>query len=247
VRHKGFSNVSRPLFGHGLVYLNSAYPKATLIALRPDGHGDVTDSHVAWEVSKGVPVKPSPVMVGDWIFVVSDKGIATCIEATTGELVWQQRLGGEYSASPIHWDGRIYFFSHDGKATVIEAAGEYKELAVNLLDTGFTASPAVVDKTLILRTKTHLYRVEKSGNPRPAVSAEIAIPARNHAVKSISDSEKQWNKMAFDKLYPDAGVGIEERVAMLQPEMAEIQPWSAANPGWPVLTSYLINPWAEYP
>ena len=104
---------------------------------------------------------------------------------------------------------------------MIKAAGEYKELAVNLLDTGFMASPAVVDKALILRTKTHLYRVDKSGNPRPAVSAEIAIPARDHAAKSISDSEKQWNKKAFDKLYPHAGIGIEERVAMLQPEMAE--------------------------
>lgn len=160
VRHKGFSNVSRPLFGHGLVYVNSAYPKASLIAVRPDGRGDVTQSHVAWKFSKGVPVKPSPVLVGGWIFAVSDKGIATCIEATTGELIWQERLGGQYSASPIHADGRIYFFSHDGKATVIEAAGEYKELAVNQLDAGFMASPAVAGNALILRTKTHLYRVE---------------------------------------------------------------------------------------
>ena len=82
----------------------------------------------------------------------------------------------------IHWDGRIYFFSHDGKARVIEAAGEYKELAVNLLDTGFMASPAVVDNALILRTKTHLYRIEKSGNPRPTVAdapaaGRMAIPS----------------------------------------------------------------------
>jgi hypothetical protein len=161
VQHKGFSNVSRPMFAHGLVYVNSAFSRASLIAVRPDGRADVTDSHVAWRFDKGMPVKPSPVMVGDLIFAVDDKGIATCLDANTGGPVWQHRIGGQYSASPIYADGRIYFFSHDDEATVIEPAREYTQLAANQLDAGCMASPAVVGKALILRTKTHLYRIEK--------------------------------------------------------------------------------------
>ncbi len=161
VRHPGFSNVSRPLFGHGLVFVNSAIGSPTLLAVRPGGRGDVTDSHVVWKCNRGMPLKPSPVMVGELIFTVDDKGIATCLEAPTGEVVWRKRIGGKYSASPIYADGRIYFFSHEDKATVIEPARQYKELAVNKLDAGFMASPAVVGRAIYLRTKTHLYRVEQ--------------------------------------------------------------------------------------
>ena len=157
----GHSSASRPLFGHGLVYLNTGFGKAQLWAVRPDGRGDVTDSHVVWKQLKGVPSKPSVLLIGELIFMVDDGGVASCIEACTGQIVWQKRLGGEYSASPIYADGRIYFFGHDPAATVIEAVGQFKVLAVNRLDAGFMASPAVVGKALILRTKTHLYRIEQ--------------------------------------------------------------------------------------
>ncbi len=93
--------------------------------------------------------------------MVHDRGVAPRVEATTGEIVWQKRIGGAYSASPIYADGRIYFFSEDPKATVIEPARRLEVLAVNELDDGFMASPAVVGKALILRTKTHLYRIQR--------------------------------------------------------------------------------------
>ncbi len=162
VRYEGgFSNASRPLYGCGLVFISTGFGRSELLAVRPDGRGDVTDSHVVWRIVKGAPKKPSPVLVADLIFLADDKGIASCIEAETGKTVWRKRLGGQYSASPIHADGRVYFFDHDGKTTVIRPGRQYEELAVNRLDAGCMASPAVVDKAIFLRSKTHLYRIEK--------------------------------------------------------------------------------------
>ncbi len=155
-----FSSTARPLYGHGLVYINTGFGKADLVAVRPDGSGDVTDTHVVWTVKKGVPSKPSQLLVGDLIFMINDKGIASCLEARTGANVWTHRVGGNYSASPIAVDGAIYFFSHEGKTTVIKAGREYADLSVNQLDSGFMASPAVAGKALFLRTETHLYRIE---------------------------------------------------------------------------------------
>ncbi|NQT38936.1 MAG: PQQ-binding-like beta-propeller repeat protein [Planctomycetes bacterium] len=156
----GYSNVSRPLFVDGLVLLNTGFGRPQLWAVRCGGHGDVTDTHVVWKVTKNIPAKPTPVIVDGLIYMASDTGIASCLDAATGKTIWQQRIGGAYSASPIHAAGRIYFFSHEGKTTVIEPGREYKELAVNQLDDGFMASPAVVGKAIYLRTKTRLIRVE---------------------------------------------------------------------------------------
>jgi len=161
VRHGGFSNASRPLFGAGLVFVNSGFGRPTLWAVRPDGRGEVTQSHVVWKCNKGVPMKPSPILLDGLIYMVSDGGVATCLEAESGEVVWQKRVGGQYSASPIEAGGRVYFFSHDDAATVIQSGRRFELLATNQLDAGFMASPAVVGKALILRTKTHLYRIEK--------------------------------------------------------------------------------------
>ncbi len=161
VKHGGFSNASRPMFGHGMVFVNTGFGRPTVWAVRADGKGDVTDSHVVWKCNKGMSMKPTPVLVGDLIFASADSGILTCVEAKTGEVVWQERVGGQFSASPIYADGRIYFFNHDPKTFVIEPAREYKPIAVNKLETGFMASPAVAGKAIYLRTKKHLYRVEK--------------------------------------------------------------------------------------
>jgi len=120
----------------------------------------VTESHVAWRLAKGVPKKPSLLLLGDLLFMISDNGIASCVDAKTGELVWTSRLDGAYSASPVSAEGRIYFLSEEGKATVIEASREYKVLAENTLDDGALASPALDGKALFLRTRTHLYRIE---------------------------------------------------------------------------------------
>ena len=155
------SNASRPLFGGGLAYVNTGFGKAHLWAVRCDGRGDVTDTHVEWTRTKTVPAKPTPVLVDGLIFMCDDNGVASCLEAATGKVVWQKRIGGKHSASPIHAQSRVYFLSHEGETTVIAADRQFKELAKNQLESGFMASPAVVGKALILRTETHLYRIEK--------------------------------------------------------------------------------------
>jgi len=154
------SGASRPVVGHGLVFSPMGQGAPQLWAVRTDGRGVVTDSHVEWTYKRAVPGRASILLVDDLLFMVDDNGVAACLEAKTGKELWRERLGGNYSASPIYAEGRIYFFDQEGKTTVIEAAPEYKEIAVNHLDEGFMASPAVSGKALYLRTKTDLYRIE---------------------------------------------------------------------------------------
>lgn len=161
VRYGGFSNSLRPVVGHGMAFLSTGYSRADLWAVRLGGSGDVTDSHVAWKYSRNVPSKPSPILVGDLLYLVSDSGIVTCLEAKTGREVWKERLAGSYSASPVYAEGRLYFFSEEGVTTVLQPGRALKVLAVNRLQDGFMASPAIAGRALFLRTKTHLYRIEK--------------------------------------------------------------------------------------
>jgi outer membrane protein assembly factor BamB len=161
VRYTSHSGAAMPLWGHGLLYLNTGFGKADLLAVRPDGTGDVTASHVVWTAKKTIGSKPSQVLVGDLIFNVHDSGVASCLDAKTGEEIWSKRLTGAYSASPLYADGKVYFCGEDGSATVIKADREYTELAKNQFDDGFMASPAVTGKALILRTKSALYRIEE--------------------------------------------------------------------------------------
>lgn len=165
VRYGGFSNASRPLFGHGLVFVNTGFGRPQLWAVRPDGRGDVTDTHVVWKLAKSVPTKPSPVLVGHLIYMVDDGGVGSCVEATSGEIVWQKRIGGNFSASPVYADGRIYLFDDRGTTTVIRPGRTCEVMAANKLDTGCMGSAAVVGKALVVRTKTHLYRIEESVDP----------------------------------------------------------------------------------
>ncbi|MBI5819164.1 MAG: PQQ-binding-like beta-propeller repeat protein [Verrucomicrobia bacterium] len=159
--HKNHSVAVRPSVANGLIYAATGMGKASVWAIRPGGHGVVTDTHVVWKAPRNVPTMPSPIVVGDLLFMVSDNGIITCLDAKNGQVVWEQKIGGEFSASPISAEGRIYFFDREGKITVIQAGREFKQLAANQLDEGFMASPAVSGKALFLRTKTHLYRVER--------------------------------------------------------------------------------------
>jgi outer membrane protein assembly factor BamB len=159
----GFSNVPRPVYGHGLVYIATGFQEPSLLAVRVDGQGDVTKSHIAWTVQRGVPYTPSPILVGDELYIVSDIGVATCLEATTGKTIWQKRLGGNYSASPIFADGRIYFQSEEGVTTVLAPGREFRQLATNSLDGSTLASIAVSNGSLFVRSDTHLYRIAKQG------------------------------------------------------------------------------------
>src|SRR5207302_4670273 len=132
------------------------------LAVRPDGEGDVTTTHVVWKATQKIGSKPSQVLVGDLIFNVHDDGVASCLDARTGRELWSKRLGGKFSASPLVADGKVYFCGDDSKTTtVVKAAREYTELAANQLDDGFMATSAVTGKALILRTRSALYRVEE--------------------------------------------------------------------------------------
>ncbi len=160
-RYKGFSVVPRPVYGHGLVFFSCGFNNAVLYAVRADGAGDVTDTHMAWKRKRGAPQTPSTLLVGDELYVVSDKGIASCVDARTGKQHWHERLGGGFSASPVFADGRIYFLSEEGVATVIAPGKTFKKLATNRIDGRTFASPAVVGRRIYLRSDTHLYRIEK--------------------------------------------------------------------------------------
>jgi outer membrane protein assembly factor BamB len=161
VRSGGMNAAALPLFGNGLVYATSAAGGYQLFAVRPEGRGDVTDSHVAWKFAKNVPTRSSQILVGERLFMISDAGVISCIDAKSGQSVWQQRLGGAFSASPLFAEGRVYFFGEEGEVPVVAAANSYQLLANNHLDDGFMASPAVYNNSLILRSRTHLYRIEK--------------------------------------------------------------------------------------
>lgn len=161
IRYQQHSTASRPVYDKGVAYINTGYGKPQLWAVRVDGRGDVTDSHVKWRLKKGVPNRSSPVLVDGLLYMVTDKGVASCLDTTTGEFVWQRRVGGNFSASLLATSGRVYLFSQEGVTTVIELGRSFKQLARNELDDGFMASPAVAGKAFFLRTRSHLYRIEK--------------------------------------------------------------------------------------
>jgi len=161
VRYEGYSVVPRPVFGHGLVYLATSFDSSQLLAIRPDGHGDVTDTHVAWRQSRAMPSTPSPLLIGDNLFLISDAGIASCLDAKTGKVRWSHRVGGNFSASPIVAEDRVYVLSEEGETTIFRATPErYVEIARNKLDERALASPAVIDRGLLIRTAEALYRIE---------------------------------------------------------------------------------------
>jgi outer membrane protein assembly factor BamB len=161
VRYNGYSVIPRPVYGCGLLFVCTGYDRPSLLAIRPDGDGDVTNTHVVWKTSKAVAHSPSLLLVGEELYMVSDNGMASCIDAKTGDVHWQERIGGNYSASPFFADGKIYFLSEEGTAVVLQAGKSYKLLAKNELSERSLASPAAVDGTLYLRTENHLYRFGK--------------------------------------------------------------------------------------
>jgi outer membrane protein assembly factor BamB len=158
---EGYSVVPRPVFGHGLVYLSSSFDRPVLYAIRPDGQGDVTDTHVAWSINKGAPNTPSPLLVGEEIYFVSDGGIMTCADAKTGAVHWQERIGGDYSASLVLADGKIYAQSEGGVGTVLQPGKTFAVLARNDLKERTLAYYAVDDRDLYIRTVKHLFRIQQ--------------------------------------------------------------------------------------
>jgi outer membrane protein assembly factor BamB len=161
VRYHGYSIVPRPVFGNGLVYLSTSFDRSVLLALRPDGKGDVTDSHVAWSQPRSIPYTPSPLLIGADLFLINDAGIASCLDAKTGHPRWTHRVGGKYSASPLLADGRIYIQSESGETILFRPdAQRYVEVGRNELNDQTLATPAVINHALLIRTASALYRVE---------------------------------------------------------------------------------------
>ena len=162
VYHGGYNAAARPLYSHGLVVICTAGGDR-LLAVRPEGTGDITAANVAWKFGKSAPTRPSQSVVGDQIYMVSDTGIFSCLDIVTGEVRWSQRQSGRFSASLIESGGRLYASDEDGGFVVFKANPErFELLAENKLDSGCMASPAVIGDDLLIRTKTHLYRIGKN-------------------------------------------------------------------------------------
>ncbi len=141
-----------------MVIYNHDYDHPELIAVRLGGTGDITDTHIAWRIDRGAPSTPTPILVGDELYYVSDKGIASCVDARTGKQHWMERLGGNFSSSPVHVDGRILFMNETGTATWIKASREFEVLAENQLPGRTFATPAFSNGSMYLRTDEFLYK-----------------------------------------------------------------------------------------
>ncbi len=158
VEYRGYSVVPRPVYAHGLVYVCTGFDHAKLLAIRPGGKNERPE--VVWRVRKGVPLIPSPVVVGDDLFMVSNDGLASCLDAKTGEVHWRKRLERSFAASPLAAAGRVYFQAEDGTCTVVKAAEQYTVLARNDIGETTYASYPVGKGTLWIRTARHLCRIE---------------------------------------------------------------------------------------
>ena len=156
---EGYSLVPRPVFGHGLLFISTAFDNPEVIAIRPDGQGDVTGTHVVWTLAKGAPKTASLLLAGEELYFVSDGGIASCVDARTGRVHWAERVGGNYSASPLLADGRIYLQNEEGTGVVLASGKTFQQLARNSLGERTLASYAVTDGALFIRTEAHLYCV----------------------------------------------------------------------------------------
>ena len=161
VEHRGcHSGSPTPVLGHGLIFACMGLSRGELWTIKPGGSGVLDEkTAVAWKLNRNVPTRASILLVDDLLYMADDSGVTTCLDAKTGAEVWKQRIRGNFSASPLYAAGRIYFFAENGTAAVVAPGREYKLLAENKLDGGFMASPAVLGKALIVRSKTHLYRI----------------------------------------------------------------------------------------
>lgn len=161
----GFSNVPVPVTDGKNLYISTGFqkPETWAVKLAP-AKGDATETHVLWKQKKGGTTESTPIVVGDRLYMVNSGGIASCLKTEDGSIVWQQRIGPDFSATPLAADGRIYFFDTWNKAYVVEPGDTFKLLATNRLESGCMASPVPIGKALIVRTKTHLYRIEEGAS-----------------------------------------------------------------------------------
>jgi outer membrane protein assembly factor BamB len=159
----GFSTVPRPVVLGDIAFVCTSFTKSRLVAFDYTGSGDITEKNTKWFSDSQIPQKPSPIVVDNRLYFVSDNGVASCLNAEDGKEYWRERIDGNYSASPILVNGMIYFLSQEGTARVVRDSGTYEVVATNKLDDGFMASPVVVDGALYLRGLKNLYKIQTKG------------------------------------------------------------------------------------
>jgi outer membrane protein assembly factor BamB len=160
----GEGKVPSTIVGDGLVFTAGGWGgKETIKAFKLGGRGDLKESNLVWEQKKGMPKVPSMIYVKPHLFAITDGGVASCLKAATGEIVWQERVGGNFSATPLAANGRIYFVGDSGETTIIEAGAEFKVLAKNPLGEKVQASPAASEGRLFIRTEKNLFCIANAG------------------------------------------------------------------------------------
>ncbi len=154
------SAAARPVYDGEKIYISTGYGKADLLAIRPTGKGDVTETHVEWTYKKNVPRRASFLVIRDRLYMVDDGGVATCLNTENGEMIWREGLGGNHSASLLYSNGLIYAFNEFGEGRTFRPSDTFEVVQENKLDVGMLASPAAVGDSLMLRTREYLYRID---------------------------------------------------------------------------------------
>jgi outer membrane protein assembly factor BamB len=160
VQYEGYSVIPRPIVDSGLVFVATGYNTPKLLAIDPTGDGDVTETHLKWTAKIGVPHTPSLVALGGSVAMVSDKGVASCLDSLTGEVLWKLRVGGNFSASPMLVGDELYLQSETGDCSIVDLSSEKPEIVQkNSLGERTLATYAVFENDLLLRSEKALYRI----------------------------------------------------------------------------------------
>jgi outer membrane protein assembly factor BamB len=178
VHFSGFSDIPIPVVDRDRVYIVTDFSRPALWAVRVDGKGDVTDSHVLWKVARQIGASASPVLAEKRLYEITDQGVVSCLSTETGKPVWQHRVGGTFSASVLSLGRYVYFTSEQGKTTVIRPSDRYQEVASNELNGRILATPTVCGRALLLRTDSHLYRIEAT----PATATTSRAPESKNSL-----------------------------------------------------------------
>jgi len=156
--------VASMVYNGEYVFVTAGYPERHILAIRPDGSGNVTGTHVAWRTNRGAAYVPSPIFAGPYLLVVADSGIASCFNAKTGKRHWMERLPGGHSPSTVSADGLVYFTSDRGVTTIVRPGKMFNIIARNELGEQISASPAISQGQIFLRTHQHLYCIGSKKN-----------------------------------------------------------------------------------
>jgi len=151
--------VASMVYNGKLLFMTAGFPEHHILAIRANGRGNVTDTHIEWRTKENTSYVPSPIALGDYFLIVSDEGIASCYEAATDRRTWRQRIGPNYSASLVSAGGLAYFLSDEGVTTVVKPGEKYDAIAVNPLGEACYASPAISQGQIFLRAEKHLYAI----------------------------------------------------------------------------------------